>query len=818
MTLLVMLLTTATAWADDGFNYIGADGSVRNTWTDNHIADADVHVLTDNTITDLNDGWYVMRNEITFNTSISIGENVNLILADNARIIANGSEDWCGIGIERDLTIYAQSTGNSQGSLTINKGIYNEYDSNVTINGGTIYVNDYGIRANELTINGGNVSATNTDDYESYGIDANNFTVNGGSVNASGEYYGIYSAKITINGGIVTANGNNGGIYSYSNNGYGYITINGGYVNASSNSNGIYTNGDITLKGGNVIASGGNLGYGGIVTGGDLEDDKDGIILSGATVTATYYGKLTIAEGLTYTTNGTNEYTSSSTTQELSSALGNVKGWPFITYLDANGEKQTCKNYTLLTDGTDISSGLDAGWYVVQGNVNYSSTLEFNGETHLILSDDANLSIIPENDGTGISASGDLTIYSQSNSSSQGSLTINTSYHAGIYGDDCKIIINGGKISTSGYYGIETYDWDYDDYDCDITINGGNITANGLEGNGINALGNITINGGTVIATGYEDGIHAFNDITINGGSVTIISQEGGDYPEAGIFADGVITLNGGTVISIGTDYGIGSNYYDGTIILAGATVTASRYSAPTVAIADNYTYTDGNNLYEGYTTFSNDKLSEIAGLTLHPIMANLVDGNYWTTFYCGDYKYALSGEACAYTATYDAGTLTLNKLGKVIPQGTAVIIVASGNGTDTSVNLTLKKSEADVEFPQVVSGNKLLGVDVRTDMSTLGSGTFYVMGKKGDDFGFFKYTGAYMPAHKAYLRISGNNEVTAPNITMVFDDATGIKSIEKTQIGTESDAWYSLDGRKLLVKPTTKGIYINNGNKVVIK
>ena len=31
-------------------------------------------------------------------------------------------------------------------------------------------------------------------------------------------------------------------------------------------------------------------------------------------------------------------------------------------------------------------------------------------------------------------------------------------------------------------------------------------------------------------------------------------------------------------------------------------------------------------------------------------------------------------------------------------------------------------------------------------------------------------------------------------------------------------DAWYTIDGRKLIGKPTTKGIYINNGRKVVIK
>ena len=32
------------------------------------------------------------------------------------------------------------------------------------------------------------------------------------------------------------------------------------------------------------------------------------------------------------------------------------------------------------------------------------------------------------------------------------------------------------------------------------------------------------------------------------------------------------------------------------------------------------------------------------------------------------------------------------------------------------------------------------------------------------------------------------------------------------------NDTWFSLDGRKLQGKPTQKGVYINNGVKVVVK
>ena len=50
--------------------------------------------------------------------------------------------------------------------------------------------------------------------------------------------------------------------------------------------------------------------------------------------------------------------------------------------------------------------------------------------------------------------------------------------------------------------------------------------------------------------------------------------------------------------------------------------------------------------------------------------------------------------------------------------------------------------------------------------------------------------------------------------------DMTGIGSMStKTgEVTMDSEAWYSIDGRRIEGKPSTKGIYVNNGKKVVIK
>ena len=55
---------------------------------------------------------------------------------------------------------------------------------------------------------------------------------------------------------------------------------------------------------------------------------------------------------------------------------------------------------------------------------------------------------------------------------------------------------------------------------------------------------------------------------------------------------------------------------------------------------------------------------------------------------------------------------------------------------------------------------------------------------------------------------VSRNGETTAIG---TLDTKTG-------ELSFDSEAWYTLDGVRLSSKPSTKGIYINNGKKIVIK
>jgi hypothetical protein len=70
--------------------------------------------------------------------------------------------------------------------------------------------------------------------------------------------------------------------------------------------------------------------------------------------------------------------------------------------------------------------------------------------------------------------------------------------------------------------------------------------------------------------------------------------------------------------------------------------------------------------------------------------------------------------------------------------------------------------------------------------------------------------------------KFDGNAPAAYARNIIIFDgeETTGIRSIDNGQltIGDKAGEWFTLDGRKLDGKPTAKGIYVNNGRKVVIK
>ena len=118
----------------------------------------------------------------------------------------------------------------------------------------------------------------------------------------------------------------------------------------------------------------------------------------------------------------------------------------------------------------------------------------------------------------------------------------------------------------------------------------------------------------------------------------------------------------------------------------------------------------------------------------------------YWATFFHPLSHYKLPEGAMAFYMKDNHALYLVGNDGSIIPKKTPVVIMADVSTEDT-VSLSLSPVAAtDV----TVTDNVLQGTAAA---KTLEAGeTVYVMGKSGDNLGFYKYTGTEIPANKAYL------------------------------------------------------------------
>ena len=229
LMLLVMMLTTVGAWADN-VNYIDQNGGRQtcSTYTE---------ITASNKPTTLTAGWYVVTGSVSYTQTVSFSGDVHIILKDNAVMnVGTAQSPVSDRGFDRtnnaefSVSIYAQSAGNSKGQLHVFGSVYGVY----------AYQGD-------ITINGGLVEAVGN---EAYGINTSgNIIINGGQVEATGGVRGIEGYKsVEINGGEVTATGSTYGIAAISGADSGSVIIRGGQVTATATDGpGIYGRHNITL-------------------------------------------------------------------------------------------------------------------------------------------------------------------------------------------------------------------------------------------------------------------------------------------------------------------------------------------------------------------------------------------------------------------------------------------------------------------------------------------------------------------------------------------------------------------------------------------
>jgi len=213
-------------------------------------------------------------------------------------------------------------------------------------------------------------------------------------------------------------------------------------------------------------------------------------------------------------------------------------------------------------------------------------------------------------------------------------------------------------------------------------------------------------------------------------------------------------------------------------------------------------------------------------------------DGKYYTTLYV-DFPFKIVGDVKAYTIEgvnaqnaqgyYFAKVKKLAQQGDVVPAQTAVVLEC--NSTNPVDNQLLPQGD---ETPQT-SGNRLCGTFFGAAINGLevkdGAGNAYNVTHDNvrafnintadarNPIGFYKLNSAVtsVPGNKAFLVLT-STEAQAKSFVLSFDDGetTGIETINVEKNATEDGVYYDLQGRR--VEHPTRGIYILNGKKVVIK
>lgn len=160
-----------------------------------------------------------------------------------------------------------------------------------------------------------------------------------------------------------------------------------------------------------------------------------------------------------------------------------------------------------------------------------------------------------------------------------------------------------------------------------------------------------------------------------------------------------------------------------------------------------------------------------------------------------------------AYTATAEGTNITYTRVKKV-PAKTAVLLRNPSKAAATQLVPVI------TEGAETVSSNYLVGT--LTDIPSLATnadngGKNYILNNGSNGVGFYWANYKQVGVHRAYLNVPAEG---APFFALNFDDeTTDIQNIERT---INDNQYYTLDGRR--VAQPTKGLYIVNGKKVVIK
>ena len=721
--------------------------------------EASAVALTDATVTDLGGGWYKVENDITFDHTLNLLADTYLTIAEGKTMTVNTAASE---GILSDYTLFVRGDGALSVTTTGDYGI-------------AVCVGNY-VQTGATVTASGNIGIRCTDDFFAFNFD-NDFTFSGGQLTATG-----------------------------------------------SGGDGIDADNDITLSCSNATE------------------------FIQASSYRSKFGAVKVADGKALTdgteaSNGMNGY-SGTLTDEQRIAIGGKTLHRAVTtsYVEASGTLH--ENVTAMPLDNTMTT-LAAGWYVVNENVDYTGKITLSGDVKLILGDGCTMSFGKEGELLNATImecnNHNLTIYGQSGGT--GWLKAYSAQYDGIKNVNYYTQNSGNVVISDGNGACIKAG--------EFTILGGTLDLKDVGGaNGeivTTGTGNINIRGGKLWA--WYKGLKTNGKIILDYTNATDQIRAYSYQPQNGLeIADGKTLVDENGTIWSGTlevVYQIGFNnstlkpVMGVTLTKEGNNVSAtfSGLSETTVSIpvdvnVTSVTYNRAFTMDKPSTVmlpFSKD-VNEIGGGTFYTFGGVEKKNNKWEA-----------------TMNKVTGSLTKNTPYLFVPTGTSLTFTGGatlnttggGNcetadegshwtfkGTYEYMKWTDDSNDPDYNADREAEIGRAYGFAgvAKTDIE-VGDFVRAANGAKIRPMGCYLLwsdTPNAAPARKMTRGASVDELPSRITVRLVGSngEVTGIGEIDtKTgEMTFDSEAWYTLDGVRLSGKPSKKGLYINNGKKIVIK
>lgn len=337
------------------------------------------------------------------------------------------------------------------------------------------------------------------------------------------------------------------------------------------------------------------------------------------------------------------------------------------------------------------------------------------------------------------------------------------------------------------------------------SLSGTGVSENVVPAGGDATVNATFVNGSAIVHNGHGSTDKAMLDTSFTPPKIDVTGSSG-SYFKVTLTAG---TIQAGDIISfVGSSYMINISHTNSTSSVNSTSGYVVPEASPLIGCSSIYVY----------RTTSGSSYAKFSSFTISRPNTTLTLDSYGYATFASTYPLDLANMSAttaptAYKASVSSSTVNFTAVSEAVAANTGILLVGgagetvtipiAASGTDISATNAFEVNEAGTTF-DAESGNTYFGM--RKNQATL-------------TFAPFNPSTVAIPANKAYLKVL-TSSLSANELTFVFDeenngDVTGVNEVrgQKSEVRGE---YYNLAGQRVALP--TKGLYIVNGRKVIVK